>query len=179
MNQRPQADIRAAILSRVKRGETIERAAAAECYSNSAVWHWAAVDPGFRAELIHAKRIGAPTTRRKAVFLAALADGRTVREAVALTGVTERVPWRWRQTDPDFAAAYDRLRGAHKHPAEARRFNALIRRIAGGEDVGAALDALGYHRSTLPYWRRRMCARWQAIQRAAALGRIIGEGKAV
>lgn len=178
MTQRTQASIRAAILSRVKSGETIERAAAAEAYSNSAVWHWAGLDPAFRAALIHARRVGSPTTRRKAVFLAAIADGRTVREAAAQTGVTERVPWRWRQTDTDFAAAYDRVRGAHKHPAEGARFNALLRRVTGGEDVGAAMAALGYCRATLPYWRRRSPARWQAIQKADALGRIIREGKA-
>lgn len=80
MIQRTQASIRAAILSRVKAGETIERAAAAEAYSNSAVWHWAGLDPAFRAALVHARRVGSPTTRRKSVFLAAIADGRTVRQ---------------------------------------------------------------------------------------------------
>lgn len=171
----PQA---ARILARVKGGERIQHAARSEGYSSSAVWSWAARDPEFRTRLEHARAVGSPTARRKAAFLNLIASGEEISRAVVRVGVSRRAVYRWRETDPTLAARWDAIQRGHREPVQRARFDAFLRRLASGEDIDAAMDALGYSESTLRYWRSRLPDRWQAIQRAMAAGAALREGRA-
>ena len=71
-----------------------------------------------------------------ATFLAALARGQSVYEAVETAGVDRSTAYKWRHRDQDFARAWDK---AVRHAAE-RRDAVALRRAGAGPQVADYSD---------------------------------------
>lgn len=159
---------RRAVLSRVRRGENVKDAAAAEGYTVPAVQGWRHRDPKFAADLDAAKAAGqavrrARHDRAKAAVLTWIGKGKSANEACRLAGVTSATVSKWRSDDPGFDAEHARLVGPTRRPRGWVKFRRMLPLIRAGATVWNAARVVGLGPWPVYVWWEKQPAMWAEI----------------
>lgn len=168
MSRRP-VIAQARVLRRVRAGELVRDAMAAEGYSPRTADRWRQRYPDFAAQMDQARHDAGAMDPRKHTFLAALYAGKSLDDAAVVAGVSRSAGNNWSREYPSFAAAYKRLAGqrvAARQATRAAAHETFFAGIEAGTQIRQAARDAGLHPRTPYAWKRtapHLYARFRAI----------------